>query len=534
MGLLDGLFSPGSGGGLLGDVQDPQQVGLLNMGLGLLSAAGPSTTPVSLSQAAGRAGLLGMQAYQSALDHQMKRDELQQISDYRKAQAAQMNQKMVNEKELNDFLKSRLTGAVGTMPAADMDASIQALGQGAKVGDIGPTVTNAARMDAIRPQQLQGQSSTFPFSLNDIAWLKTKGVDLADVYKLATDPIKLEGGSTYLSRVTGQERYMPKIGEGMTLGPNGIVSLAPGYIDSMSALKGAETRAVEEAKAELDLLPLGYVGRDGRPIGGTRGQYINSLNQPAVPRTQQGEPGGREGLDLRLLSPQQQAFLLQRDPEAFANGVNRFAGYAPGPSAGSAPVLQSEAEKQLQIGAITGRQNTQQDLNKNWITASYNPVLEAGRAASTMTASLDALKTFNLQTGWGAEAKAHAANVLTGLGIAPESAKLFATNAQKFQSVAMDRLLTVLQAQKGPQTEGDSTRAQQTFAQLRNTPAANQFIADFARAKANMDARRAQFYQEALPLAQQTGDLNEIDRRWAKIQGSIWNDPVLQQYLRGK
>lgn len=518
MGFLGGLFDtkpteqPRPQTGLLGGLE-PETIGLLSAGAAML--ASPSRW---WGQALGKGALAGLSGYQSAIDQQM-------VGGYRQAQIADLARKAKSAEELDAFLKGRLFGAPSTMPAADMSASVNALGQGAKVGDIGPTVTNAQYMDAIRPPQMTGQNSPFPFDLNDVTYLKTKGVDLADVYKLATDPIKLEGGSTYRDRVTGSERYMPKIGEGMQLGPEGV-SLAPGYLRSMGAIKGAETSAVEAAKANYDLLPLGYVDQSGRPIGGTRGAYIGSVNPQPAPQVTQGGPGGRDGLDLTRLTPQQQVFLRQQDPEAFANGVERFTG--------AAPVLQSEAEKQLQIGAITGRQNTQQDLNKNWITASYNPVIEAGRAASTMTASLDALKSFNLNTGWGTEAKAHAASVLTGLGIAPDNAKLFATNAQKFQAVAMDRLLTVLQAQKGPQTEGDSTRAQQTFAQLKNTPAANQFIADFARAKANMDARRAQFYQDALPLAQQTGDLNEVDRRWAKIQGSIWNDPVLQPYLRSK
>lgn len=524
MGFFDGLLNSQPAAntqkqptGLLSGI-DPETVGLLSAGAVML--ASPST---SWGQALGKGALAGLKGYQGAIDSQLGREEHQAISEYRKAQIADLNRKAQSSQDLEAFFKSRLFGTPRAMTAADMNASVDALGQGAKVGDIGPTVTNAQRMNAIRPPQIQGQNSPFPFDLNDVTYLKTKGVDLADVYKLATDPVKLEGGSTYRDRVTGAERYMPKIGEGMQLGPDGV-SLAPGYLRSMGAIKGAETSAVEAAKASYDLLPLGYVDQTGRPIGGTRGAYISSLNQ--VPQIPQQGTDGREGLDLTKLTPQQQAFLRKRDPEAFSNGLARFAA--------TAPVLQSEAEKQLQLGAITGRQSTQQDLNKNWITASYNPVIEAGRAASTMTASLDALKSFNMNTGWGTEAKAHAASVLTGLGIAPDNAKLFATNTQKFQAVAMDRLLTVLQAQKGPQTEGDSTRAQQTFAQLKNTPEANQFIADFARAKANMDARRAQFYQEALPLAQQAGDLNEIDRRWAKIQGSIWADPVLQPYLRSK
>ena len=62
MGLLD-FFSgnSGNGSGGFGLLDDPRQVGMMNMALGLLSQAGPSTTPTSLGQALGRAGMLGVQ-----------------------------------------------------------------------------------------------------------------------------------------------------------------------------------------------------------------------------------------------------------------------------------------------------------------------------------------------------------------------------------------------------------------------------------------------------------------------------------------
>jgi hypothetical protein len=271
MGLFDGMYAPG--GGLLGNMQDPQQVGLLSAGLGLLASSGPSTTPIGFGQAAGRAGLLGIQAYQSALDHQLRRDEMQSVTDYRKAQAAQMNQKLSDAKDLNDFLKSRLLGAPGAMPPADMDAATTALGQGARFGDIGPTVTNASRMDAIRPPQLQGQNSSFPFSLNDVTLLKAKGLDLTDVYKLATDPIQMNGGSVYRDRVTGSERYIPKLPEGMTLGPGGAASVVPGYIQGNNAIKGGEAYSQEAGKAQLDPF-YGVDAQGNRVLLGSRAQAL--------------------------------------------------------------------------------------------------------------------------------------------------------------------------------------------------------------------------------------------------------------------
>jgi hypothetical protein len=579
-GLLSGLFGddgPQVAGGLLGDLS-PSDIGMYMAAAKLLQSSGPSPRPIGTGEAIGSALSAGLGAYGQAREEndqhamrqaQLEAHQLKSLEDWKKRWALQDRQQ---------FIDDRLNAPKGGMSRADSMAASQALGQGAAAGSVGPTKDNMSRLDAIRPPSVRGPDSQFPFTLRDVTYLKSQGLDLSDLYKLATEPVKLEGGNTYIDRATGKERFLPKVGEGMQLGADGV-SVAPGYLDSTSSIEAAKSRAIEGAKSEFILLPLGYVGQDGRPLGGTVNDYVKSLQQPSgqfpVPASTppQGMPrqGGqrssasaisppdfprvdpamqrsRDSDAYKLISAELQNTTNPQDRAALTRELQRLQGAAGAPSASGVagpvgmpnlmqpgrPLLQSEAEKTSQLGAITGRQGTQNDLNKNWLTLSFNPVVEAGRNATAMTASLDALSNIDMRGGWGAEAQAHASSVLAGLGVAPRNVKLFAATAEKFQSVAMQQLLTTLAAQKGPQTEGDAQRAQQTFVQIKNTPEANRFIADFARAKTNYDARRAQFYQEALPLAQQTGDLNEIDRRWQKIQGSIWSDPVLQRYVRRK
>lgn len=65
--------------GLLDFATDPQSAMMTQMALGLLSAGGPSSRPVSLGQAMGQAGQQGMQGYKDAQTNQvnqMKLDEL--------------------------------------------------------------------------------------------------------------------------------------------------------------------------------------------------------------------------------------------------------------------------------------------------------------------------------------------------------------------------------------------------------------------------------------------------------------------------
>jgi hypothetical protein len=114
--------------------------------------------------------------------------------------------------------------------------------------------------------------------------------------------------------------------------------------------------------------------------------------------------------------------------------------------------------------------------------------------------------------------------------MAPNNAKLYAANAETFQNAAMGNLKTQLDAAKGPQTEGDADRGSKLFAQLKNTPQANEFILDLAQAKAERDQMKARFFQQALPIAQQKGDLAEVEREWLKRAPSVFTMPSLQRW----
>lgn len=514
--------------GLLDFAKTPEGQGLLAAVAGGLSGARRGTPLNNI----GRGAMAGLVGYSEAQKSSL---ELEQ-----KKQMAALTKQMMGE----------MAGGDGsTMPNAQA-----ALSQGAQGGSVGPTTQNAAVMDSMPPPQ-QSSGISLP-TLQKAALLGMKNIEpLFNMHKYQKDGIERKAGSFYRNPTTGEEEYISDPTKGFNYDQKTkTVSPITGYSDTIAAQEGAKTRATEAAKADFNLLPLGYAGPDGRPIGGTVGNYVSSLNSapqaqpktpqqsvaPAVPRSTPRLPNqrpegfpvvttqqqqGRDAESYRIISDE---LANERDPANRAVLQRELQRISPQ----GAPTLQSEAEKTAQLENIKGRQGTTNELNKNWISNSYNPVLEQGKAANSMVGNLDALRNIDLKTGWGTEAKAQAASVLTGLGIAPKNAEMFAANTQKFQAVAMDRLLVNLQAQKGPQTEGDSTRAQATFAQLKNTPQANAFISDFARAKANQDVRKAKFYQEALPLATDQGDLNEIDRRWSRIQGSIWADPALQPYAK--
>lgn len=587
MGLLDQYLSDA-------DMQSPQNQQMSAIAAALLQAGGPSLRPISFGQALGGALNAGNQAYQSAQDRalirQMKDEDLKlkQLSEKRAQQSFDQQQAWM-KKLTGD------QGDYGSQPQAQqMPQSIQ---QPLKLGmDSDGNMGFQSQPNIQAPAPQQGQMQQRPqsggiqnLSLDDLGMAAVAGIpgakELLDIKKFQLNGIKREN-ATYIDPITGKQQYFADPTKGLDYNPETkTVTGLTNFNQVNAAMKGAETFAQEQAKAQFNPMIINGVDEYGRarPEQTTVADFVqqrSAMQQPQqgqIPQGQQvqaqqapnGQQTGPQGLDISRLSPQQIQALQRRDPEAFYNGMNDFAqtrGQAPAQTqqgmqqpqavpqqAFNQPrfgiPLQSEAQKAeelanvklrtepgitQQVGAVSGKQGTTNALNENWIKQSYNPVLEAGKTSRDILGGLDALKTIDLKTGWGTEAKANAANILTSLGIAPKNAELYATNAQRFQSVAMGKLLDTLAAQKGPQTEGDAQRAQKTFTMLSNTPQANQFIADFARAKANLDARKAAFYQEALPIAQQTGDLNEIDRRWMKLQGSIWSDPVLQQYKGAK
>jgi hypothetical protein len=484
----------GGFGGLLDFAKSPVGMGLLSAVAGGLAGARRGAPLNSL----GSAGLAGLSGYSNA-------QQQQTMNQYKDMQAAQIGMALQKQKAAMGFF-NKLNGQQSDPSATPAGQSVPVPGPGMmttglSTGDpyagsmpvaAGPSAGFTPPTPGAGTPPSQQANNAFPMGLKDIAAYQMLGLDgggtLLDLYKQANNPQERKGGNYYVDPRTGAQTYMPKLAEGVTMGPNGQAMPVQGAAQANAGYKGAEAGAVAGAQfpyavgqkaaeqrgaAQLD--PMQVIGPDGQAV------YVNRLNVSGGAGGAQGQ-GGQPG------------------------------GYV----AGRNPVTQA----------------ANQDINKNWITATYQPTLDAGKSATDMSNSINAVRNIDPSTGWGTEAKATAANFLAGLGIAPKNAEMYASNAQKVQSVAMDRLLTVLGAQKGPQTEGDAQRASQTFVSLKNTPDANNFILDFAQAKANQDARKAQFYEQALPLAQKEGDLPRVDREWRKIQGSIWADPTLARWQK--
>ena len=479
--------------GLLDFVKTPEGQGLLSAAFGGLAGARRGAPVNTL----GIAGLAGLNGYSEA----QQRGANEQ---YRNMQAQQIQANLVQKQKQNAWLQQHMPGGV---PAAEPqqadpgnaqpDASpdgVQTFAQPDRQSPIQIGGANGAQMpespampSAASGGMPQGRQSRggFPLSINDIATYQMLGLDgggtLLDLWKQANNPQERKSGSYYVDPSTGKQTYMPKVAEGVMMNDQGQAVPVPGAAQANAGYKGSEAGSVAGA------------------------QFPFNVAQ------KQAEQRGAASLDpVQVVGPNGNKYFVDRGTVASGQG-------------GSGPFM---------AGQNPVNQDATKGLNNDFITGSYRPALDSGKAAQDMNGNITAMRTIPIETGWGSDAKAAAANVLTSLGIAPQNAQLFGSNAQKFQSVAMSQINKQLQDNKGTQTEGDAARALQTFASLEKTPMANAYILDLAQAKNNAAIRKADYYEKAVKIAQERGlPLSEVDAQYRKVQQSIWADPVMSRWL---
>lgn len=157
-------------------------------------------------------------------------------------------------------------------------------------------------------------------------------------------------------------------------------------------------------------------------------------------------------------------------------------------------------------------------------------VSTAAESSAKLIPSIDvsqAILDKGFSTGWGTGVQKAAADVLASMGVAKASD--FSTSATLFlaesRKVLMDRLL----AQKGPQTENDAKRMDQTFVALGNTPDANRFMLDLSKAQAKRDIAKHDFYENWF---RQNKSYEGAEVAWNEGQGgkSIFDAPELSKY----
>jgi hypothetical protein len=133
-------------------------------------------------------------------------------------------------------------------------------------------------------------------------------------------------------------------------------------------------------------------------------------------------------------------------------------------------------------------------------------------------------------TGFGTETIGVAASVLAALGV--PAAEKYATNSQTFLSEARKVLLDRQLEQKGPQTENDAKRIDESFVRLGNTTAANKFILAVAKAQAEMASAQQKAYSA---YYRKNGTYDGAEEEWLAGEGSksIFDHPSMKQFAGG-
>ena len=156
----------------------------------------------------------------------------------------------------------------------------------------------------------------------------------------------------------------------------------------------------------------------------------------------------------------------------------------------------------------------------------------SARKSTQGIATAERILTSGFNTGWGTEAQAAAANILASFGV-PE-AKNYATNAQLFlaqaRTVTNDRLLD----QKGPQTDNDFRRVEETGARLGNTADANKFLLAVNRAINNQTIEKHSFFTK---WETKNNSLKGAEQAWQDSpagNASLFDRPELKQYAQQK
>lgn len=184
---------------------------------------------------------------------------------------------------------------------------------------------------------------------------------------------------------------------------------------------------------------------------------------------------------------------------------------------------------------VVNKQDSAEDLAfGNLLVKQFEDVSIAAKNASTTKAALETnlkiLDKKDFNTGFGTEAKAAAASVLSALGV--KEADQFAVNAQMFTAMASKLVLQAQLAQKGPQTEPDARRIENTSAKLGNTKEANKFILKVAIAQAKKDMEQRDFYAK---WKKDKGSFYGAENAWYEDEGgkSLFERPELKEYAEG-
>lgn len=155
-------------------------------------------------------------------------------------------------------------------------------------------------------------------------------------------------------------------------------------------------------------------------------------------------------------------------------------------------------------------------------TESLNQMRQSASAAQSRLPALRTLRSLDIESGFGTNARtglARATNFIFGEG----AGDVFQSDVpaiEAFRALSQKMVNEELNQAKGPQTEGDAIRAQQTVASIDKAPAANKFLLNYYEGLAMREMERNQFFERYMGTSPDQTDqagleaFREAERAW--------------------
>jgi hypothetical protein len=223
--------------------------------------------------------------------------------------------------------------------------------------------------------------------------------------------------------------------------------------------------------------------------------------------------------------------------------VNRVSGVEGSPKMVKDVIVDPETGKTVWEG--TPREGSRQEINNilpplekaeqgakgTSNVKDFEGIKQAGMAAAKTIPQLQVMLDINSKAkmGWNAPVQEGFSAALNALGV-PDAGK-YATNAETFRAFVNQQVLDAQILQKGPQTESDARRLEQTQARLTNTNEANDFLLRYRIAQLNKERMQKNFYDS---YWNKNKTFEGVDQAWESGPGSssLFDDPVLAKHAK--
>ena len=239
MGLFDSLVSTNSGGGLLGqNFDDPRSAAIMALSAGLLQRnlagglIGANNAYAQGKESQRRAAMEQMQFDMMKEDRELKRQQMQQAIDTKKAADA--------------WWQSKMGGGAPAYQAGQLGS-----------GSFG-AIPNPNAMAPARQSTGGGLAS---FTPEDVVMAEKYGYKVVEPWKVAKQGFELKPNSFRVDPSTNAREYIPDVKEGVQY-QNGVSSNIPGYLEMQTqrTLATEAPKALLQAAGRLNMRP----GADGK------------------------------------------------------------------------------------------------------------------------------------------------------------------------------------------------------------------------------------------------------------------------------